>query len=341
MTNLPTHADLKAIPTVPTPAAAEHLTTSQRGLLLGLLGVACFSLTPVATRVAVTGGLPPLLVAAGRAFGAALLALALLRLARQPCPTRAHLPRLLAVTAGSVVGFPLLMTWALARVPAAHAGAVLGLLPLATSLIGALRGRERLPWGFWAAGVAGSGVVVASTWAQGGGGLELADLALLGAVLAGAVGYAEGALLSRTLGGWQTISWALVLGAPVTGLLTVVALLAAHRSGSGAALAGIVPSAWAGLAYVTLVSQFLGFFPWYRGLALGGVARVGQVQLLMPFLTIGASALLLGERVSVATVGTAGLVLATVAAGRWAARHPRAEVSPAPVRPPVVFAARG
>lgn len=318
------------------PPGGAYLDPARRGLLLGLLAVTCFSLTPVASRAAVAGGLSPLFVAAGRAFGAALLAAPLLWLARQPCPARAHLPRLLAVVLGTVLGFPLLMTWALGRVSAAHAGAVLGLLPLATSVVGAVRGRERLPWLFWASAVAGSAVVVAFTWSQGGGGgLAAADLALLGAVLAAAVGYAEGALLSRVLGGWQTISWALVLGAPVTGAVLLVQLVGANGGGNGGRLAtGIAPGAWAGFGYVTLVSQFLGFFPWYRGLALGGVARVGQLQLLQPFLTLVAAALLLGESISRATVATASLVLATVALGRGTTRLQPPRQSPGcPVRP--------
>ncbi len=322
---------IKVIPAVQR-RAEENMTASRRvtastyparqGLILGLLGVLCFSLTSVATRAAIVGGLPPLFVAVGRAFGAALLALPCLVLTRQPWPARAHLRPLLAVILGTVLGFPLLATWALARVPSAHAGVVLGLLPLATSVIGAVRGRERLPALFWISAVAGSGVVVAFTWGQSGGRLESADLALLAAVLVAGVGYTEGAILSRTLGGWQTISWALVLGAPLTSTLLLVQLLRAKHGGAEFDLAaGIAPGAWVGMIYVTVVSQFLGFFPWYRGLALGGVAQVGQLQLFQAPLTLAFSALLLGESLTPATVGTAALVLITVAVGRWVARR--------------------
>lgn len=288
----------------------------------------CFSLTPVATRAAIVGGFSPWLVGTGRTFGAALLAAGLLAFTRQTLPTRTQLAPLLAMVAGVVLGFPLLMTWALGRVPATHAGAVLGLLPLATSAFGAVRGRERLPWLFWVSAVAGSAVVIAFAWSQGGGSLQAADLALLAAVCAAAVGYTEGALLSRTLGGWQTISWALVLGAPLTGTVFLSLLVQTARTrGWTEWFAGITPGAWIGFGYVTLVSQYLGFFPWFRGLALGGVARVGQLQLFMAPLTLAASALFLREPVPAATAWTAALLLGTMAAGRWAAARSRAEPS--------------
>lgn len=308
-------------PAPPSVAPTRSPDPAWRGLLLGLVGVVCFSLTPVATRAAVVGGLSPYLVGTGRTFGAALLAAALLALTRQARPTRAHLPSLLAMIGGVVLGFPLLMTWALSRVPAAHAGAVLGLLPLATSAVGAIRGRERLPWLFWASAVAGSAVVVIFAWSQGGGSLQPGDLVLLASVVAAAVGYTEGALLSRTLGGWQTISWALVLGVPLTGT-AFLSLLIQTAGGRGwrEMAAGISPAAWIGFGYVTLVSQYLGFFPWFRGLALGGVARVGQLQLFMAPLTLAASALFLSEPIPAATAWTAAALLGTMVAGRWAAR---------------------
>lgn len=315
-----------ATPTVTAPADRPS-DPIWRGFLLGGVGVICFSLTPVATRAAVVGGLSPWLVGTGRTFGAALLAAALLALTRQAPPARAHLAPLLAMVAGVVLGFPLLMTWALGRVPAAHAGAVLGLLPLATSAFGAVRGRERLPWPFWAAAAAGSVVVVAFAWSQGGGSVQSADLMLLAAVGAAAVGYTEGALLSRALGGWQTISWALVLGAPLTGTAFLSLLIqTVHVRGWTGLTAGTSPGAWIGFGYVALVSQYLGFFPWFRGLALGGVAQVGQLQLFMAPLTLVASALLLHEPIPAATAWTAALLLVTMAAGRWAAAAFRSTV---------------
>ncbi|HEY0790924.1 MAG TPA: DMT family transporter [Chthoniobacterales bacterium] len=307
----------------------RELSPEREGLILGLLGVLCFSLTAPATRAAVAGGLDPLLVGAGRSFGAALLAAPLLWLTRQARPRREHVGSLAGVIAGVILGFPLLLTWALRRVPATHAGAVVGLLPLATAVVGTLRGRERPSVLFWLAGAAGSGVVAAFALGQGHGRLATADLALFGAIAAAAVGYTEGALISRTLGGWQTISWALVLASPLTGALMVLSLQKPGGT-SWTALAAVPWSGWLGFGYVMLFSQFLGFFVWYRGLALGGVARVGQLQLLMPFLTIMAAGWFLGERITPATVGAAAAVFATVAVGRKAAVH----TAPRP-RPPV------
>jgi drug/metabolite transporter (DMT)-like permease len=310
----------KSVPSHAAPPPSSRLTPATEGLILGLLGVVCFSLTPPATRAAVAGGLDPLLVGAGRSFGAALVAAPLLWLTRQPRLRRAQYGPLIGVFAGVIVGFPLLLTWALGHVPATHAGAVIGLLPLATTVAGTIRGGERPSALFWLAAVAGSGAVVAFVLGQGHGRLAVADLALFGAILAAAVGYTEGALISRTLGGWQTISWALVLASPLTGVLVAASLRKSGGVGWGT-LASVPPSAWLGFGYVTIFSQFLGFFAWYRGLAVGGVARVGQLQLLMPFLTIVAAALFLGERVTPATVGAAVTVFATVAVGRKAAVH--------------------
>jgi drug/metabolite transporter (DMT)-like permease len=196
------------------------------------------------------------------------------------------------------------------QLPAAHGGVVLGLMPLATALAGAWRLGERPSIGFWIASIAGSITVVLFAIISGAGQMHWADLILLGAGLAAAVGYAEGGRLAQSLGGWQVICWALVLTAPI---LVIPTAIAVYRHGLTAS-----PSAWLGFAYVSIISQFLAFFPWYRGLALGGVARVGQVQLLQPFLTIFASALLLGETITPITLAAATIVVMTVALGKQA-----------------------
>lgn len=278
------------------------------GLLYGLLGVLSFSLTLPATRLAVAE-LDPTFVGLGRALVAALLASALLILKHQPYPSRSQLGSLLLVASGVVVGFPWLSAWALRQVPANHGAIMLGALPLATAIAGVLRAGDRPSGGFWVASSAGSVVVVAFAVLTGGGHLQGADIALLGAVIAAAVGYAEGARLAREIGSWQVICWALVVAAPF--LLIPVGL--SIRSGVHAS-----PTAWLGFAYVSVVSMFLGFFAWYRGLALGGVARVGQVQLLQPFFTLAAAAALLGEYISPVTIAVAGLVALIVALGRKA-----------------------
>jgi drug/metabolite transporter (DMT)-like permease len=279
------------------------------GLWYGLLGVLGFSLTLPATRVAV-GYLDPIVVGLGRALVAALVAAALLLGTRQRRPTGAEWRGLVLVALGVILGFPFLSAWALRQVPAAHGAIVVGLLPLATALVATLRGGERPAPMFWVASLAGSMAVVGFAFASGAGALQLADLALLGAVVAGAVGYAEGGRLARALGGWQVICWALLLGAP---FISVPVGLALWQHGAAAP-----PLAWACFLYVALISQLLAFFAWYHGLAIGGVARVSQLQLLQPFFTLIASALLLRERVTPATVAVALLVVAAVAAGRRA-----------------------
>jgi drug/metabolite transporter (DMT)-like permease len=278
-----------------------------RGLLWGFIGVVAFSLTLPATRAAVAA-LDPFFVALGRALVAALLAAAVLAMTRSRPPTRAEWRLLLPSALGVVFGFPLFTTWALRDAPASHGAVVLAILPLATAAAGAIVAHERPSRGFWILGALGSAVVIAFALRQGGGALHAADLALLAAVASAALGYAWGARAAATLGGWQAISWSLVACLPVLGLLVPLTM-------QGAAPAAPL-SAWAGFAYVAIVSQYVGFFAWYRGLAEGGIARVGQLQLLQPFLTIAASAALLGERVDIAVPAFAAIVVLLVAIGR-------------------------
>lgn len=277
-----------------------------RGLLLGLVGVAAFSLTLPATRAAVAA-LGPVFVGTGRAVIAALLGGAFLAAGRHRLPTRAELQALAVVAAGVVVGFPLFTALAMRWVDASHGGVMLGVLPLGTAAAGVVFSRERPSAGFWLAALAGSALVIAFSLAKGAGSLHWADLALLAAVASASVGYAEGARLARSLGSLQVISWALVISAPV---LLVPALVSAP------ATLALPLTAWIGFAYVSLVSQYLGFLPWYRGLALGGIARVGQTQLLQPFFTIAAAALLLGETIDATSLTFALLVFAVVVLGR-------------------------
>jgi drug/metabolite transporter (DMT)-like permease len=285
---------------------AVSLAPETRGLLLGLAGVAAFSLTLPATRAAVAA-LDPVFVGTGRAVIAALLGAAFLAAGRHRLPTRAELKALAVVAAGVVIGFPLFTALAMRWVDASHGGVMLGVLPLGTAAAGAVFSRERPSAGFWLAALAGSALVIAFSLARGAGSLHWADLALLAAVASASVGYAEGARLAKSLGSLQVISWALVISAPV---LLVPALVSAP------ATLALPLSAWIGFAYVSLVSQYLGFLPWYRGLALGGIARVGQTQLLQPFFTIAAAALLLGETIDATTLIFALLVFAVVALGR-------------------------
>ena len=287
----------------------EQRTTPSEvsGFMFGAIGILGFSVTLPATRIAVAE-LDPTFVGLGRALVAAVLAAILLVLTRQSWPARAQLLSLCLVAVGVVVGFPLLSAWALRSVPASHGAVMLGLLPLATAVAGVVRAGERPSRTFWLFSVAGSLVVITFALVTGGGSLAAADIALIGAVIAAALGYAEGGRLARTMGGWQVICWALVIAAPVL-VLPVVLSVATHGLNAS-------PQAWLGFAYVSVVSMFLAFFAWYRGLAIGGVARVGQIQLLQPFFTFLASALLLHETITTPTLIVALLVASIVALGR-------------------------
>jgi len=285
-------------------------SAESRGMLLGLIGVIAFSLTLPATRAAVAS-LDPLFVSSGRAVVAALLAAIFLWAGSNGKPhrkpTKAEFKSLTIVAVGVVFGFPFFTAWAMRYTSASHGGVVLGILPLATAAAGAIFSRERPSKAFWLAAVAGSALVVSFSLMRSHGAFELADLALVAAVMFAAVGYAVGANLAKTLGGLQVISWALVIALPAT---LVPAILTAPAS---FALPG---SVWLGFIYASVVSQYLGFLPWYKGLALGGTARVGQTQLLQPFFTLFAAALLLNETIDVTTIGFAVLVFMVVGIGR-------------------------
>lgn len=273
------------------------LPGSPAGLGWGLVGVVAFSFTVPLTRVAVAGAaMSPLFVGAARAVVAALLAAAALTLTRQRAPRGVQWVRLAVVAGGVVLGFPLLVSFALTTASAAHAAVVIALLPAATAVAAVIRGHERPPRAFWV--VAAVGVVVAVAFAAlpSGGldGLHPADLLLFAAVGAAAIGYAEGGLLSRELGSWQTVSWALVVASPLMLVLTTVAVIQRPPAGT--------PVQWAAFAYLAVVSMFLGFFAWYRGLAIGPMTRVSQVQLVQPVLSITWAAVILSEQLTWVTV---------------------------------------
>ncbi|WP_433218629.1 DMT family transporter [Dactylosporangium sp. CS-047395] len=265
-----------------------------------------FSMSLPATKVAVEH-LDPWFVAFGRAVGAGLLAAAYLVIVRAPRPTKVQWRRLAVVALGVVAGFPMFTSLALQTSTAAHGAVVVGLLPAVTAGFAVLRARERPTTAFWLAGGAGLAAVLVFLAVSGSvsGALGPADLFLLAAITLCGLGYAEGGALARELGGARTICWALVLSLPVTAAVTAVAGLRHPPHAPGAA--------WAGFAYLTVISMFLGFFAWYAGLARGGVARVGQIQLIQPVLTMTWSAWLLHEHVPAAAILAAVAVLACVA----------------------------
>ena len=286
-----------------------------RGLGLGILGVLGFSLTLPMTRLAVSE-LNPIFVSLGRSLISAALAAGVLLWKRDSFPGARYLPSLLVVALGVVVGFPVFTTLAMREVPASHGAVVTGILPLGTALFGALRARERPSAGFWLAASAGTATIVAYAVIQSGLRPTEADMLLVAAVATCSAGYAEGGRLSRELGGLRVISWALLLASPLLAI-PVAVVISVHGEHASA-------QAWAAFAYMGVISMFLAFWAWYEGLAMGGVARVSPVQLLQPFLTIGASWLILGERITPLTIVAALIVVATVAIGRRApiARQP-------------------
>ena len=284
------------------------LSRETLGLLLGFLGVCIFAGTLPFTRIAVES-LSPGFIAAGRAALAGVLAGTTLLVLRRAWPGRADLLKSALGGLCLVGGFPLFTALAMQSVPAGHGGVVLGILPLATALISALIAGERPSAAFWIAAVIGAGLVVGFTLHEGGGGFEPGDLYLLAAVLSSSLGYVVSAqLVQRGYAGWEVISWILVVSLPLTVPVSLWLLPPDPAA---------VPAwSWIGFAYVTLLSQYLGFFAWNAGLALGGIARVSQVQLLQTFVTLIVAAILNGERVGVGTWLVAGAVVLVVLIGR-------------------------
>ena len=291
-------------------AHPPRLRDDRKGLLLGLIAVALFSLTLPFTRLAVAE-LDPTFVALGRALVAAGLAGLWLWHARAPLPRREQWLPLALVSLGCVLGFPWLTSIAMRSLPASHGAVLVGILPLATAVFAVLRGKEHPSPGFWLMALLGTALVVVFALRQGGGSFHVADLLMFAAVLLGALGYAEGGRLAQAMPGQHVISWALLLALPF--VLPVVLWSAWPQR---ALMAQASAAAWLGFAYISVFSMFIGFFFWYRGMALGGVARVGQTQLLQPFLTLVGAAVLLNEPLTGESLLFAGAVIAVVAIGR-------------------------
>ena len=293
---------------------AEAPLQINKGLWLGLVGIVIFSVTLPMTRLAVGSLEAPqmsgMFIAAGRAVVAAALSAVFLLATRAPLPRQADWWPL-AITAGGVVfGFPFLTSIAMRYVEAMHASVIVGVLPLATAAVGALLHRQRPSKGFWLCAALGSALVVAfallKSGSAGGVSLRVADLLLLAAMLCAAVGYGYGARLSQRMRAEHVICWALVISLPLTLPLAFISWPQAP----------VKAAAWWGFAYVAVFSMWLGFFAWYRGLALGGTVRVSQVQLVQPFLSMLFAVPLLGERLDAVTVGFAVAVIATVFIGK-------------------------
>jgi drug/metabolite transporter (DMT)-like permease len=280
------------------------------GFLNGFLGMLIFSGSLPATRLAVAD-IDPLFLTVARATIAGLIGLALLLLMRSKRPGGRDLVSLVVIALGVVVGFPLLTALALKHVTSAHSMVFIGLLPLSTAIFAVLRGGERPKPAFWLFSILGSLLVAGFAIAQGVTASPLGDGLMFAAIIVCGLGYAEGAALSRRLGGWQVICWALAVSLPVM-LIATVALMPTHPGLIGA-------PALAGLAYVSLFSMLIGFIFWYRGLSQGGIASVGQLQLLQPFFGLVLAALLLHEPVTAGMFAvTAGVILCVAAARKFA-----------------------
>lgn len=256
------------------------------------------------TRIAVANeGMDPIFVGAGRAVIAAILAAIALWTTKQERPNASQWLRLSVVAFGVVLGFPLLTSFAMASVPANHGAVVIAILPAATAVAAVIRTKERTKASFWYAAAIGALAAVVFAVISGGGlaGLQPADLLLLAAVVVCGIGYAEGGLLARELGAWQTISWALVLASP---LMLVLSLTSLHHQAPASG-----PAGWGAFAFLGFISMFLGFVAWYRGLAIGPMSQVSQVQLVQPVLTILWAALLLGENIGWSTIAGGTVVI--------------------------------
>lgn len=302
-----------------TPSSRERL-----GLLLGFVGMVIFGGTLPATRIAVSA-IDPIAVTSLRTAIAGLCSLALLLVLRRPLPPRALWPQLVIAMLCVSVLFPLLMSLGMQRVDASHGGVVLGILPIATALVAVAITHERPRPLFWIASLAGAALVIAFALRQGGGAMSSGDLLLFASVAVSAIGYAFSGRLTSQMPGWEVISWVLVIALPIS--------IPAAALTMPADIAHIALKPWLALLYVALFSQWIGFFAWNAGMAMGGIARVSQIQLLQPFITFVLASVFNGETITPQILLFASAVVATVAIstrtrGRVASAPPRQDREP-------------
>ncbi|MCU6599664.1 DMT family transporter [Peribacillus frigoritolerans] len=285
----------------------QGVTREKLGLLLGLVGVICFSLTLPATSIAVEY-FGTTVVGLGRTVVAAILVAVVLIVRKEKLPSPNQFKSLLIVAVGAVLGFPLLTSWAMESLPVSHGAVEVALLPLATAGFAMFRAGEIPSIKFWISSIIGSLAVIMYALHLGFGQLQLADLALLAAVIILGLSYAEGGKLAKELGSWQVIAWAIIIGAPFfiipVGLNLTTEMLHAPIQ------------AWVSLIYLAVVSQFLAYVAWYSGMAMGGIARVSQIQYLQPFLMIVFATVFLDESITFFTIVTAGIVVFSVILGK-------------------------
>lgn len=277
------------------------------GMLLGFLAVMVFSLTLPVTRLIIPY-FDPIFIGLGRSVVAAIVATIILLAFKQSFPTKNQLKWLLLTAIGVIAGFPVLTAFAMQTVPASHGSVVIGLLPLLTAVIAVFISNERPTLGFWVAAIVGALLVVIYSLLQGGMELHIGDAYLIAASTLGAMGYAFGAKIAKEMGGWQVICWVNVIGFPFSVVGTALVMPDSFVE--------IPKTAWIGFLYLALASQLFGFFLWYKGLAIGGIARVSQTQLLQSFLSIIAAIVILGEKVELNTYLFALVVVVAIAVTR-------------------------
>lgn len=275
--------------------------------MLGLLGVVCFSLTLPSTRIAVEY-FGPTVVGLGRTVVAAILVAVVLIIRKEKLPTPQQFKSLLIVAAGAVLGFPLLTSWAMESLPVSHGSVELALLPLATAGFAMFRAKEIPSRKFWISSFIGSSAVIMYALHLGIGQLQFADLALLVSVIILGLSYAEGGILAKELGSWQVIAWAIMIGAPFF-IIPVGLNLSTEMFHAPI-------QAWVSFIYLAVVSQFLAYVAWYSGMAMGGIARVSQIQYLQPFLMILFAAVFLNESITLFTIVIAVIVVFSVILGK-------------------------
>ena len=283
------------------------LSIETKGMLIGFVGIAIFSLTLPFTQMAVNE-MSPFFLAFGRASIAGICALILLLFNKSKFPNRVQIKKLIIIVVGVVYGFPIFTSIAMTTLPSSHSGIVLGILPLAMSLFAAIKYKEKPSLSFWLTSIFGTFMVISYTFMDNDGSLIIEDLWLLFAILFAAIGYSEGGILSKEMGSIAVISWALVISLPINLFASYVFYETSYAT--------ISFQAFMSLMYVGLFSMFIGFFFWYNGIAIGGISRVGQVQLIQPFLTIIGAYFLTNEKITFLNILFALIVLIVIIIGR-------------------------
>ncbi|OWF66899.1 EamA family transporter [Polynucleobacter hirudinilacicola] len=276
-------------------------------MLIGFIGILIFSLTLPVTKIAVLS-FDPYFIAFGRATLAAVVALAYLIYKKEPMPTRADFTKFVVIALGVVFGFPIFTTVAMTEGSSSHGAVILGMMPLATTVIGVIRFKERPSLGFWLVSLLGASLVVIYALLKSSGSFTYVDALLVLGGICACAGYVEGGELSRKMNPRSVISWALVISLPINLVVSYVTFDPQYINAG--------PIAWTSFIYLSLFSMYIGFFFWYEGLAIGGIARVSQVQLTQPFCTLIAASVLLGDSLTIMNLVFAFLVIATVILGK-------------------------